>query len=101
MTEEFDVEVEKGNNEYLTIYLEDDLTYRELNRAVRTKDRWIRLLTRRFRGTTNCFDVQIISRGLWGGYHRGRIEVRAPSETSEYIINLMVYPKRKSDDIYV
>jgi len=96
MQEEIDIEVEKGTNEYLTIYLDEELTYRQVQRAVRTKDRWIRLQRRRFRGTTNCVDVQIISRGLWGGYHRGKIIVDTENEYSEYIINLTVNPKRKS-----
>ena len=97
MYEEIDLEVEKGDMEYLTIYLSEELTYRQLQRAIRTKDRWIRLQRRRFRGTSNCANLQIVSRGLWGGYHRGKIVVNSENEYSEYIINLTVHPKKRNN----
>lgn len=95
MYEEIDLELEKGTNERFTIYLDDEVTYRQLNRIVKTKDRWIRLATRRFRGTTKRIDIQIITRGLWGGYHRGILRISTPKAEQEYVINLMVHPKKR------
>jgi len=95
MFEEINLELEKGTNEYLTIFLDHPISYRDINRFIKTKDRWIRIQKRRFRGTSSNIGVEIITRGLWGGYHRGKIKVSSDDEYSEYIINLVVVPKKK------
>ena len=94
MQEEINLELEKGTNEYFSIYLDEPISFRDINRYIKTKDRWIKVQPRRYRGTSRHIGVEIITRGLWGGFHRGRIWVNSDSDDSEYIINLVVLPKK-------
>jgi hypothetical protein len=92
---EINVTLEKGSVKDIKIFLKDRLNYRELNRYIATKDRWIRFKRQNYRESTDLIEIQIISRGLFAGYHRGILTISAPNERIEYIIHLFVIPKTK------
>lgn len=97
MQREINFDLEKGSKEHFKIELDESITYPEINRVLKTKDRWIRVAPRKFKGSKKDIDVSIITRGLWGGFHRGKIQV---SNETEYVINLFVYPKKAKSIIF-
>lgn len=94
MQHEYHFDLKKGNREHFKIELDSSITYQEINRVLKTKDRWIRVQPRRFKGSKKEIDIAIITRGLWGGFHRGKIQVSSTGNDTEYVINLFVSPRK-------
>ncbi|MCI0515372.1 hypothetical protein L0128_19330 [candidate division KSB1 bacterium] len=101
MAEEISFEVEKGTNEYFTITLDEAIPYHDINRVLKTPDRWIRIQPRRYKGTTDSIYIEIVTRGLWDGFHRGVIRVNSENGDEEYVINLFVKPKKHHEEEYI
>lgn len=98
-TKEINLTLEKGSNELLTINFKDEIESRLISRYLLTRDRWIKIKPQNIRGTTSSAQLKIVSRGLFGGYHRGIINVSTASEQVEYIIHLFVVPKKRQPAI--
>jgi hypothetical protein len=94
MQHEINFDLQKGTREHFKIELDQSITYAEIYRVLKTKDRWIRVQPRRFKGSKTDIDISIITRGLWGGFHRGKIRVFSSTSDTEYVINLFVHPKK-------
>ncbi len=91
---ELNFRIAKGDTNSFDIMLSDAVTFRKINSVIKTKDRWIKVQKHHYSGKSDKLAVDIVTRGLWEGFHRGIIRVNEPDRQEEYIINLFIRPKR-------
>lgn len=94
---ELSFRVVRGDTNSFDIMLSDAVSFRNINSVIKTKDRWIKVQKHRYSGKSDKLAVDIVTRGLWEGFHRGIIQVNEPERQEEYIINLYIRPKKKHE----